>query len=235
MIPQNKKSSLGSIRTQILWYFKQNLILLHNTHATHCRALVYTLHFLGNLQKFLIIPQQSVFFLIGLFFTIKNPHLPIFAEKKIFFCAKKISRLFRARSKISENFPRAKSRKTDASWEFWSAPWTPNDARWNFTPRSKILSARSKIFKARRSAQHAPQTRRFISADHFRKSSFHYNCFIMDHGSGLEREPAPVGRLLFGPRRGLGATCSTKAAQRARKGCVTCGFGAPRGAEASPM
>ena len=57
----------------------------------------------------------------------------------------------------------------------------------------------------------------------------------MDHGSGLERQAAPVGRLLFGPRRGLGATCSTKAAQHARKGCVTCGFGAPRCVEASPL
>ena len=106
----------------------------------------------------------------------KTP-IPQLSRRKKIFCAKTFSILFRARSKISENFPRAKSRKTDASWEFWSAPWRPNDARWNFTPRSKILSARSKIFKARRSAQHAPQTSPFVSADHFRKSSFHYNCF----------------------------------------------------------
>ena len=234
MIPQNKRTSFGSIRAQILWYFKENLILLEDTHATHCRALVYTLHFFGNLQKFSIIPHPPNFFLIGLFFTIKNPHLPIFAEKKIF-CAKNFLRLFRARSKISENFPRAKSRKTDASWEFWSAPWTPNDARWNFTPRSKILSARSKIFKARRSAQHAPQTRSLNSARHFWKSKQRLLPISCVSYLGFERQAAPVGRLLFGPRRGLGATCSTKAAQHARKGCVTCGFGAPRCVEASPL
>ena len=122
-------------------------------------------------------PASSQFFSDRIVFHDQKPPSTYFRGKKNFFCAKKNLRLFRARSKISENFPRAKSRKTDASWEFWSAPWTPNDARWNFTPRSKILSARSKIFKARRSAQHAPQTSPFVSADHFRKSSFHYNCF----------------------------------------------------------
>ena len=45
---------------------------------------MYTLHFLGNLQKSTNLLHPPDFFLIGLFFTIKNPHLPIFAEKKIF-------------------------------------------------------------------------------------------------------------------------------------------------------
>ena len=82
---------------------------------------------------------------------------------------------------------------------------------------------------------YASETRSLNSAHHFWKSKQRLLPSSCGSYLGFERQAAPVGRLLFGPRRGLGATWSTKAAQRTRKGCVTCGFGAARCAEASPL
>ena len=65
---------------------------------------MYTLHFLENLQKLTIIPHPPDFFLIGLFFTIKNPHLPIFAGKKKFFAQKKFNDFFARAPKFPKIF-----------------------------------------------------------------------------------------------------------------------------------